>query len=241
MPLRIKNWKKFQHFKNRRPPWIKLYREILEDPDWHALDGNSAKSLVMLWLIASENDGELPGRKKLSFRLRISDSHLTVLLSKVSHWIEGDDINVISSCHQDDTPEQETEGETEGETDTRIREKDSNSGKLQFRGTKLHITETEHKALASAFEGADLVAEYLRMDCWLVTNHRSYRSFGRFANTWMSRARIPIIRGDGNGQATSKHIERQRRVFEERERALSGGGGLDDQNFYLPSAGSKPS
>ena len=39
MTYRIKGWVKFQHFKDRRPPWIKLYRDILEDPDWHDLDG----------------------------------------------------------------------------------------------------------------------------------------------------------------------------------------------------------
>ncbi len=32
MNYRIKNWDKFQHFKNRRPPWIKLHREILDQP-----------------------------------------------------------------------------------------------------------------------------------------------------------------------------------------------------------------
>ncbi len=42
MTYRIKGWVKFQHFKDRRPPWIKLYRDILEDPDWHDLDGDTA-------------------------------------------------------------------------------------------------------------------------------------------------------------------------------------------------------
>ena len=32
---RIRNFDKFQHFKDRRPPWIKLYRDLLEDLDWH--------------------------------------------------------------------------------------------------------------------------------------------------------------------------------------------------------------
>ena len=29
--MRIKNWNRFQHFKDRKPPWIKLYRDILDD------------------------------------------------------------------------------------------------------------------------------------------------------------------------------------------------------------------
>ena len=57
--MRIKNWERFQHFKDRRPPWIKLYRELLDDPDWHDLAGDDAKFLVMLWLIASGDHGSL--------------------------------------------------------------------------------------------------------------------------------------------------------------------------------------
>jgi hypothetical protein len=33
MTYRVKDWTKFQHFKDRRPPWIKLYRDILDNRD----------------------------------------------------------------------------------------------------------------------------------------------------------------------------------------------------------------
>jgi hypothetical protein len=29
--LRVRNWEKFQHYKNRRPPWIKFHVELLDD------------------------------------------------------------------------------------------------------------------------------------------------------------------------------------------------------------------
>ena len=113
MRYRIKGWKKFQHFKDRKPPWIKLYRDLLDDMDWHELDGDSAKALVSLWLIASENEGELPEPRKLAFRLRISEKALQGICSKLSHWIEPHDDSVISSEYHDDAPETETETETE--------------------------------------------------------------------------------------------------------------------------------
>src|ERR1019366_3474678 len=53
--MKIKNWHKFQHFKDRRPPWIKLYRDLLDDPDWHELNGDCVKLLVNLWMLASED------------------------------------------------------------------------------------------------------------------------------------------------------------------------------------------
>lgn len=93
--IRIKNWSKFQHFKDRRPPWVKLYRDLLDDRDWHKLDGEAAKMLVNLWLIGSESDGLLPSIEDLAFRLRVSEQHVDKCLKKLSDWL-------ISERYQDD-------------------------------------------------------------------------------------------------------------------------------------------
>jgi hypothetical protein len=118
----IKNWAKFQHFKDRRPPWIKLYRDILDDKEWHKLDPIAAKDLVSFWLIASEYDGELPDIETLAFRMRRPESDVLASISKLSHWLEHDDIGLISACHHvapvadvSDHQERETERETETE------------------------------------------------------------------------------------------------------------------------------
>lgn len=113
--ISVKNWKKFQHFRDRRPPWIKLYRDILDDPEWFALSGDEAKLLVMLWVIASESDGYLPDIKRISFRCRVDIDVCKSLIAKLQHWL---DIPSISERCQHDAPETEGEGETERETET---------------------------------------------------------------------------------------------------------------------------
>lgn len=116
MTIRIRNWSKHQHFKDRTPPWIKLYREILDDPDWHDLSGDDAKLLVGLWLVASEDEtrtGALPETRKLAFRLRVSESELNQGLTRLSTWLECDDNIAISGRYQHDAPETETETEKE--------------------------------------------------------------------------------------------------------------------------------
>jgi uncharacterized phage protein (TIGR02220 family) len=118
---RIKNWSKHQHFKDRTPPWIKLYRDLLDDPEWFELDSDCSKVLVMLWLIASEDEtknGMLPSVKTLAFRMRISEQKTKQALTKLSHWVIQDDISVISERYQVGPPETETETETEGETES---------------------------------------------------------------------------------------------------------------------------
>ena len=116
--MKIKNWTKFQHFKDRRPPWVKLYRDILDDIEWHELDPLAAKVLVMLWLIASEDDGRIPNTKTLAFRLRLTEIKTKEIVIKLSHWLEQDDINVISDGYQLDPLE--TERETEKEKEKKI-------------------------------------------------------------------------------------------------------------------------
>ena len=113
--LRIRNWSKFQHYSQRRPPWIKLYREILDDPQWHGLSGDSAKGLIMLWLIASEEDGFLPDTITLAFRLRISLTRVTTLLSECSHWFEHDASGKLAPRKQNAVPETEKRRKEETE------------------------------------------------------------------------------------------------------------------------------
>jgi hypothetical protein len=113
--MKIKNWTKFQHFKDRRPPWVKLYRDILDDLEWHELDPLAAKVLVMLWLIASEDEGRIPDTKTLAFRLRLTEIKTKEIVIKLSHWLEHDDISVISDGYQVDLLETERETETKKE------------------------------------------------------------------------------------------------------------------------------
>ena len=115
MSYKIKNWHQFQHFKDRKPPWIKLYRDLLDDVHWHDLDPKAAKNLVMIWLIASEYDGALPDMKTLAFRLRVLENEAKSIVSKLSHWLIHDDIKPISDRYQNDSLEIETEKEKERE------------------------------------------------------------------------------------------------------------------------------
>jgi len=108
--MKIRNWSDFQHYKKLggTPRWIKLYHRLVDDKEWHDLSGESAKGLVMLWLIASEQGGELPSIQQLSFRLRISENRVTALLSDCSHWIEMDSREALETLYSSsrDTLEQ---------------------------------------------------------------------------------------------------------------------------------------
>lgn len=110
--MKIKNWREFQHYTGRRPPWIRLYRKLLDDREWHELDGEAAKLLVNLWMLAAETDGELPSPADIAFRLRVSEKNVSAILSRLSHWCEQDASTVLADCKQDATPDK-SRGDTE--------------------------------------------------------------------------------------------------------------------------------
>ena len=80
--LRIKNWAEFQHYRTRRPPWIKLHRGLLDDHGWHRLPETSRAVGPMLWLLASEHaDGVIPyDLETIAFRLRMTGDKVDAAL-----------------------------------------------------------------------------------------------------------------------------------------------------------------
>ena len=54
MAYAVKNWEEHQHFTRRRPTWIKLHHELLNDRKFQSLPVASRALLPMVWLLASE-------------------------------------------------------------------------------------------------------------------------------------------------------------------------------------------
>lgn len=111
MILRVKDWARFQHYKHRRPPWIRLHRALLDDVTWHRLPLASKALAPMLWLLASETqEGKIEGDSDtLAFRLRIASTELEEALGPLisSGWIiKSDPASVLlAPCKQDATSE----------------------------------------------------------------------------------------------------------------------------------------
>jgi hypothetical protein len=58
--LVVKNWSTFQHYKNRNPPWIKLHRALIDDYQFCSMSDAAKGHLILLWLYASQNNGQIP-------------------------------------------------------------------------------------------------------------------------------------------------------------------------------------
>ena len=86
---KIKNWD--EHQPSLRPDrnviWIKVYRRILEDYDWGNLSDSNKATLIELWLLASENEGNLPKVEEIAFRLRRDKSFINKQLNELSSFV----------------------------------------------------------------------------------------------------------------------------------------------------------
>lgn len=109
--MRVRNWDKFQPtMKDRNVIWIKIYRQILEDYEWHNLSSDSKATLLELLLLASENNGQLPEVHKIAFRLRKTEDFINEQIGLLSHWLQLDN-NLITTCEQDVAVEKSRERE----------------------------------------------------------------------------------------------------------------------------------
>lgn len=117
MPYQIPSWDEFQQYKDRRPPWIRFHRSLLDNRKFQSLPLSARAMLPMLWLLATENKDYMSGivdllDEDICYRLRISQSELSknieILVSSC----------FITDVHNDtefreNVPRAETETETE--------------------------------------------------------------------------------------------------------------------------------
>lgn len=56
----VRNWDKFQHYRDRWVPWIKFYTEILHDPAYTRLPVGTRLTLCHIWLEYASTRAQLP-------------------------------------------------------------------------------------------------------------------------------------------------------------------------------------
>lgn len=116
MSLTPKNWGTFQHYKDRKPPWIKLHRGLLDDYAFACLPVASQALAPRIWLLASEYEGGkiTATLEEIAFRLHLTVEALTESLKPlVKSGFLDDASGLLAACKQSAMPEREREEETQ--------------------------------------------------------------------------------------------------------------------------------
>lgn len=112
--FRVRNFEKFQHYKERLPPWIKIHYTILDDYEIYSLDDATKWHIVAIWLLASRHNNRLPFDPDwVGHRINAQTPVDLDRLVSLDLIEEIDDSILLASLKQDRTLE--TEAETEAD------------------------------------------------------------------------------------------------------------------------------
>lgn len=80
------NWSKFQHYSDRTPPWIKLYLELLDKPEWLDLAPTAKAQLTTVWLLRARTQGPVSVViLRLYMPVESATRHFRVGLEQLNH------------------------------------------------------------------------------------------------------------------------------------------------------------
>lgn len=113
--LRIAKLREHQHYKNRRPPWIKLHAKVLDDYRFTCLQDASKAHLMLLWVLASQMDNAIPYDLVWITRKLGAQSPIDVEELILQGFIEVFEDDSIPLAPRKQKPIPETERETERE------------------------------------------------------------------------------------------------------------------------------
>lgn len=113
--ISIKDFEKQQHYKDRRPPWIKLHAEILDDYQFLCLQDASKAHLMLLRLLASKLGNRIPYDPVFLFERLGATVQVDIQELEQQGFIElsEDDSKPLASRKQSAMLETETEAERE--------------------------------------------------------------------------------------------------------------------------------
>ncbi len=211
--LRIRNWEKWQSYRKDRgqPPWIKIHRCVMRNPEWVGLSDAERGQLVAMWLLAADNNGTIPASPMVIRKLCYLDNAPDVNKFKELGFICQDgcqhDVNTTPTRRQHDALETETETETE--TDG-CSEPDSGSEPateseikepvfceiLLSGGKSTHlVTESDVAEYLEAFPGIDVRQEIRKCQQWNKASparRKTKAGIKRHIAAWLGRAQDSI-------------------------------------------------
>lgn len=110
--IRVINWSKMQHYKDRSPPWIKLHRDLLTSETWVSSSNDDRVLAIAIMMLAADTDNLIPANPRYIQRRAYLDSPPDLSGLVALNFIEIIDENEDASKPLANArPEGETEGE----------------------------------------------------------------------------------------------------------------------------------
>ena len=210
--FRVVNFSKFQHYRDRDPPWIKLYNRLLDNYEFNRLSDSAKFHLVGIWMLASRNKNRLPWDAKW-IRQRVS-ANTNVDLENLLH-------NGFIELYEFGN---ETHEDLPVKTTANAQSKQSASKVLHKGGTQSREREETEKRREEKKENKIVLPENLNMDAWYDwLEHRKRNNYPTYKTNKIAK-KLATLSHDKQQECVDSSIEQEYR-------------GLFPQNFTNRKSG----
>ncbi len=115
--LCIKEWDRYQHYKDRNPPWIKLHRELLTSNTWVSMDDASRVLAIAIMLLAAATGNRIPADvgylQRVAYLNRKPDWSKLVSVGFIEIIGESDAASTLQADARQETEQRQSRAETE--------------------------------------------------------------------------------------------------------------------------------
>jgi hypothetical protein len=89
--LAVKGFKRFQHYRDRNPVWIKLYTDVLVDPGFDGLPEAAQAQLIKIWIFRAQFGPMRNDRKFIAGKIGVRGKFYVDALIDAGFLVETDD------------------------------------------------------------------------------------------------------------------------------------------------------
>ena len=148
--IRIRGWDRFQHYKDRDPPWVKLYRDLLTTESWVLGTDLSRLVQVASILLAARYSNSIPLNFPLIRKVASLDCNEKQFMEAISHLAK--DFLEIQQCTEDPKPVAQHASSVLATCPSEAEQRQSRAEAEQTRGA------TSARSLQDEFPGIDEAA-----------------------------------------------------------------------------------
>lgn len=210
--LRVSNWDHYQHYKDRRPPWIKLHVALLDDYEFTRLDANCRLLAISMMLLAAKTENHIPSDPDwISRALHWNKPPNVIVLVNAGFLTLCDCNRCVASTGASaplaerkqvaspDVQETETETETDRGSSSPFARSDADIApervflvvaKQKGGQARWVLPEGKAEEWATTYPGVDVPSELRAARQWLIDNpsrRKTSRGMLRFLNSWLER------------------------------------------------------
>lgn len=189
--LSIKNFEKYQHYKHRNPPWIRLYGSLFQDPDFIRLPIKARYLYVGLLPLCARYENRVPlDCNWIAHMLAMDAKEIDLTPLYRSGFLLASRKHVASMLSENAPSDSDnSDSDNSDNSDTGQR------GPAVASRVQLSDIEWMDSLRTNAgYAGVDIDAQRGRCEAWCQTNGKSF-SRRRFIN-WLNRTEKPIAKPD---------------------------------------------